>query len=74
MKEESPLRDVFAVQGMLAVLLCILVSGLHLLAPEYCRELLAEWKKAVNETPDLIAFAEALMQQIRTWFAFISGA
>ena len=64
---EAPLHDVFAVQGIVVVLICIGVFALHLAAPAFCRDLLAEWRRIAADSPELTGFAHRSSE----WFASI---
>ena len=69
-EKEEPLCDVFATQGILAVLTCIGVFALHLFAPAFCRDLLFEWHRIAAESPSLTEIAAAVSE----WFvSFFSG-
>lgn len=66
----EPLRDVFATQGILVVLVGILICVLHLLAPVFCGELLHEWHELAAQSPT----PDALAAQVTAWFASIFAA
>lgn len=65
--KDAPLRDIFATQGILVVLICIGVFALHLWKPEYCRDLLTEWHRIASESPE----AAGIIRAISEWFASI---
>ncbi len=65
--KKEPLRDVFATQGILVVMLGILICTLHLLTPEFCCELLTEWHAAAEQSPPLDAIAAGIAE----WFSSI---
>jgi hypothetical protein len=64
---EAPLCDVFAVQGIVVVLICIGIFALHLTAPAFCRDLLAEWRRIAAGSPELTGIAH----RVSEWFASI---
>ena len=66
-ERDEPLYDVFAVQGILVVLICIGVFALHWAAPAFCRDLLTEWQRFAAESPELAEIAAAVSK----WFASI---
>lgn len=65
--KDAPLRDIFATQGILVVLICIGVCALHLWKPEYCRDLLTEWHRIAAESTE----AAEIIGAISEWFASI---
>ncbi len=60
--EKQPLRDVFATQGVLAVLTGILILGLNLAAPEFCAELLTQWQDIFEESLSIESIGQKLLQ------------
>ncbi len=60
--EKQPLRDVFATQGVLAVLTGILILGLNLTAPEFCAELLTQWQDIFEESLSIESIGQKLLQ------------
>lgn len=69
-QKNEPLRDVFATQGILVVLFCILVTVLHLAAPGFCGEMLHLLKEWLAAGPT----AEELAAEAAEWFASIFSA
>ncbi len=63
----APLCDVFATQGILIVLICMSVFVLHLCVPAFCYELLTEWRRIAEESPELAILA----LDVKEWFASI---
>lgn len=66
-EKNEPLCDVFAAQGILVVLICIVIFVLHLSAPAFCRALLDEWRRIAAESPTPAEIAAAATE----WFASI---
>ena len=66
---DAPLRDVFAAQGIAAVLLAIAVPVLNLFAPELLRELLAALHGIADASPELAALWEKLRDAAAAWLS-----
>lgn len=58
-----PVRDIFATQGILVVLVALTLCILNLTAPDFCAALCAEWQRIAAESPTL----EEVFTQILTW-------
>ena len=67
----APLGDVFATQGILVVLLCILLFWMHLQFPALCSELLDDWYDASDRSPALPAAAADCLAAIQAWFGSV---
>ncbi|MBQ6039928.1 MAG: hypothetical protein IJL32_04035 [Oscillospiraceae bacterium] len=69
--KSAPLGDVFATQGILVVLLCILLFWMHLQFPALCGDLLAGWYNASDRSPAIPANAAECLSAIQTWFSSV---
>lgn len=67
-KNNAPLRDVFAAQGIAAVLPAIAAAALNLCAPEYLHRLLNTLHRFAENSPELPG-AEKLSELIAAWFS-----
>ena len=67
----APLGDVFATQGIMVVLLCILLFWMHLQFPALCSDLLAGWYDASDRSPSIPANAAECLSAIQTWFSSV---
>lgn len=68
-EHQTPLRDVFATQGIIAVLIGILICVLHIAAPEICRNLLHAWHETEANSPALADWFADLTAWVQAWFA-----
>lgn len=74
MNQEPPVSDVFATQGIIAVLICIAVIALHFFAPDPCNALLAAWKHYTADSLSAAEIGEMIQKWWDTWFASIFPA
>lgn len=64
-----PVRDIFATQGILVVLVALLLCILNLTAPAFCAALVQEWQRIAEESPTLEALWAQLLAWGTQWFA-----
>ncbi len=68
-RNPPPMQDVFAAQGLAAVLFCLLICTLNLLIPQYCSALLAIVSDLYENSPLLSALGQFFWQRLAAWFA-----
>ncbi|MBR3268888.1 MAG: hypothetical protein IKI58_09270 [Oscillospiraceae bacterium] len=66
---ESSLRDLFAAQGIVAVLAAVLLLALHLFSPETCRAVLASLHETAQNSPSVSDWMQNLAAAATEWFA-----
>lgn len=68
-KPNTPISDVFATQGILAVGCGLAICILHLWKPQTCAVFLYAWKRMEAESSDIAAILLAWFAWVKAWFS-----
>lgn len=63
-KQEPPLRDVFAAQWLIAVVLGLIFVGMQMFVPEAAAALMGALAETAEKSPQIGELAEQFMQKI----------
>ena len=68
-KEEPPLRDVFAAQWLIAVLIGLFFCGMQFFAPAFCGELLETLARIMRGSPSVETLLQRLADAAAAWYS-----
>ncbi len=67
--ENQSVGDIFASQGIVALLAAIIICVLHLAVPDYCAEMVTHWLNAAVRGKPLDAWCAEIYAAVAAWFA-----